>query len=414
MYSLINLNIKVCDGIKKDIKDKKDNEVRGVVIANLLAKTTVRYSRNTSKTIPKKYNRLSISNYKIVKCIDTMEQEGLVATSTAKYVMNADYEDIEGSSVTATPLFFSMFDKYKNKSKSKQSYRQDAQTVLLKDRTGELLEYKDNDYTRNLRLELKNINNYAQTFDVKSKGEEMDIFLRAHHKVDFNSYGRCYAMGNSHQNMKKEDRLDMTLNGEPVGEIDFSSLHIRMLLDMYKLGDCVSIDEDIYLLCVPDEMKHNPKNRSAVKRMVNVMLNAKSRHSAILAFNKAIRDGREDKADFSDGEHIMQCIENNLSFVFKHPAIVQNMFSGVDPMAATLQYRESKICRLILNRTRELGIPTLSVHDSFICQTKDINDVCKVICDAYREIMGTCRLVPLSVSVKDSNWKVSYQLIETI
>lgn len=406
--SLINLKIKVCDGIKKEIREEKDHEVRGIIVANLLAKGTIRYSRNTSLTVPKKYNNLMISNYRIVQCIAKMEKEGLLTTKTTEYKLNAEYDEIEGSTIAATELFYSKFDKYRNKAKSKQSYKQDNQTVLLKDSNGKLLDYKDNDYTRGLRSELSEINNYTQNFNIQVQGEDLDIFMRSHHKINFNSYGRCYAMGNSHQNMKKEDRLNITINNNPVAEIDFSSLHIRMLLDMYKLGDCISLDDDIYLLCVPAEMRNNAKNRNAVKRMVNIVLNAKTRHTAIYAFNKAVSEGKEDKADFRDGEHIMQCIEENLAFLFKHPAIMQNLFSGVDPMAATLQYRESKICRLIMRRAKELNMLVLSVHDSFICCINDINDVCKVMGDAYREVMTTDRLVAMSVSVKDDSWKVKY------
>ena len=113
----LNLNIKQLPNVKNILGD----DIETMLVCNLLAKGKVSYSRDNSVTIPKKYNKYSYSNYRILKAVDRLVNKGYVYSHISEYKYNADYEEIEQSYIQATPLLKATFDKRQNRKKSNES-----------------------------------------------------------------------------------------------------------------------------------------------------------------------------------------------------------------------------------------------------------------------------------------------------
>ena len=401
----INLNITQL----KEVRDILNDGVCTMVVCNLLAHPTVSYSRDKSRTIPKKYNKHQYSTYKIIKAIDRLEELGYVYNHISEYVYNADVEEIQQSYVEATPLLHHHFGKKgKNVTKSQKNYTLDTQVILLKDKTGKLVDYTDNVMTREARKIIQDYNKAASDHDIALDGVKFDVILRSHYKEDFSSYGRLFAMGNSHQNLKKKERTRLTINGEATAECDYRNLHLKMIIDHYKLWDYVSDDNDLYSLPLTKEQQKNPENRPLIKLMVMTLLNNKSRWESIRAFNYKVMKEDISLGDFHSGENVMQAIERGLPFIFGNPQIMQNMYSSVRPMAAFLQNLDSKICKDVIRCCKEMNVFVLPVHDSFITKLSDADIVGKVMGDSYRRIMGTRNIVACSVTVDGNTWNTTY------
>lgn len=160
--------------------------------------------------------------------------------------------------------------------------------------------------------------------------------------------GRMYAMGASWQNIPKADRQRVQIDGEPVVEIDFCTLHPAMLYaevratlptDCYDIGDWT---------------------RDVVKIGLLTLINATSRRQAwwSLAHN----------ADFSP-------IERGSKEAFDLAAkLIDDIKSAHQPIAgffhsdagARLMRQDSDLAVTVMSDLINNGIVALPVHDSFL------------------------------------------------
>jgi hypothetical protein len=149
--------------------------------------------------------------------------------------------------------------------------------------------------------------------------------------------GRLY--GPWVQNLPKETRRTLLLNGEPVAEPDYPALHCRLLYDLAGKS-------------MPDKpFEIDGWERSEVKRAFYTMVNARTWNSARLAI----------------WEHTKRTDELMAAIVRKHSAITDVLCSGI---GARLMFMDATImCRNIGDLTRE-GILALPIHDSVIVPAK--------------------------------------------
>ncbi|TPL51612.1 hypothetical protein [Mesorhizobium sp. B2-4-6] len=179
----------------------------------------------------------------------------------------------------------------------------------------------------------------------------------------FDHGGRFY--GGWWQNVPKEYRRFITINGVPTVEIDFSSMQPAMLYA--KIGQ--QIEGDAYAIDgFPSEL------RPLVKTATLKMINAPGRIQA--PSRPALPEGISWKG-------LQQAILD------KHEPIAEYFRSGE---GIRLQRLDSDIAENVIMRMMNRGIPVLPIHDSFIVATEYGDELSGVMLDAYRERMGGMRI----------------------
>jgi len=168
---------------------------------------------------------------------------------------------------------------------------------------------------------------------------------------DFAHGGRFY--GHWCQNIPGEFRPLLTLKGCSVVELDFSSMHPRML---YALAGVLPPVGDLYALDNRD-----PYYRPVIKKLLNALINARTELAAV---NSVLHgsDGQEGiaRAYGLDRNQVLQIVA---SIKEKHRAISGQFGSGA---GLRLQNIDSEIAESVMLTLAELGIPSIPLHDSFL------------------------------------------------
>ena len=197
---------------------------------------------------------------------------------------------------------------------------------------------------------------------------------RVFNKESFKSGGRFY--GAYHLAMPKELRKCLLINGEPIVELDFSALHIRMLY--HRAG--IDYREDPYaVLC------DNNEERGIYKLVQLIAINSKNENQAV----KAIRDQLRKNSIF-DGLTNQAITARIQRFKKVHSGIAKYLNTGV---GLKLQNLDSRITDIVLKKFTQAGIPCLPVHDSYIVQERYRDLLMDVMTEAYMEIMKGFRPV---------------------
>jgi hypothetical protein len=228
--------------------------------------------------------------------------------------------------------------------------------VLLRDSDGQLIDYRESDLTKRWRRNLATINEAlcAATLELQGRSIRAGDPLRAGlvnlgavhsdlHRVFnrgcFNLGGRLY--GGWWQNIPKEFRADITINGSPTIELDFPRLHPTLLYG--EAGQ--QLHGDPYEIFGWD--------RTRVKIAFNTLVNADTRSAAVKSIARDIGGvGAYGKAD-----HLVRQIEA------KHQSIAPAFGTGA---GLRLMRRDSDMTEHIMRRLLRQGVIALPIHDSFI------------------------------------------------
>lgn len=165
------------------------------------------------------------------------------------------------------------------------------------------------------------------------------------------------------------------LNDKPTVEVDFKALHPNLLLndpvyDPYDLGEIV----------LPTVFNNKDDQRSVVKGIVLMAINASSAGKAFAAFRLSKEDG-----------HIAKRLSNQQlqtlldAFTDRNPEIKEALNTG---KGLYLMNKDSEIANLILDYYTQLGIPILCVHDSFIIEWNKEDDLKRIMHQASVQVRG--------------------------
>jgi len=244
----------------------------------------------------------------------------------------------------------------------------ESEMIVLRGAGKKEIDYVDTDQIRAMRADVLAHNAFQGTFVVALNdtadpvGGLLDLPARTYHRVfcgDFEQGGRWYALW---QNLKKELRPQITINGESTTELDFRCCHPRLLcasggLDL-PFGDP---DFDFY--------RFPPFEREDVKTAVAVLLNAPSLSSARRALASELeRRGRPDPA--AGARSLCRAV------VATSPGLAPYWGTGV---GLRLQRIDSDICTEVQTAMRTRGIPVLSIHDGFIVPAEHDDDLKQVM-----------------------------------
>jgi hypothetical protein len=118
-------------------------------------------------------------------------------------------------------------------------------------------------------------------------------------------------------------------------------------------------------------------DRDLFKQLVLIALNAKSQPMGI----HALIDDNPDKADLLTYDYVKAAM---LAFKAKHKQVAHLFFTGI---GTKLQYFDSLIAEHVINHFTRLGIPVLSVHDSFVIQSDKANELKTQMWDTYYKVV---------------------------
>jgi hypothetical protein len=183
----------------------------------------------------------------------------------------------------------------------------------------------------------------------------------------FERGGRLY--GGGWQQVPKDCRKSLTINGNATEEHDYEALHPCML---YALEGKQVDPQTVYELPGCEDL-----SRGLQKRAVNTLINARSTTAA----RRSLMDNRKGKGvPSADAQRL---IEGTFK---RHPDITSRF--GRD-MGAKLQAIDSEIARDVCNELTGKGKPVLPVHDSFLVRKADSDQLRGAMNDAYERRFRT-------------------------
>ncbi|EAR10742.1 hypothetical protein [Reinekea blandensis] len=260
------------------------------------------------------------------------------------------------------------------------SFEHDHDPLWLKcDESKRLLEYDESIHTTQTRNRLDHTNQLRReqcwTFvsscshilpkentHIENKLNEQSLTCRRIFKNKFRSEGRFYCTA---QNLRKQERATLKVNGQPTVELDFKSLHPRMMYHRANLEVPKHLSEDCY--SIPGF------SRDELKLAFMRVANGKNKRTAIVG------TARELKCTI---DHASKVID---SFLHAHSGIANQFFKD---NWKSLQFSDSKIADQVLYTGLTQGIPIMPVHDSFIVEQRHAEWLHAVMSEAYSAEMN--------------------------
>lgn len=242
---------------------------------------------------------------------------------------------------------------------------------------GELIDYADTPETRRLRDEVRAFNQFLASAEVRLAGEAAPpppfkpfrrIFATDGHER-FDLHGRLYGgqAGGWHQGLAKDQRHRIRINGEPVADLDFANMHVRLA---YAEARCAPPEGDPY--CIPGLEHH----RAGVKAVVSAML------SRIGPLTKLPPKVRAMLPTAWKGPQVAVAIKAH------HPKIA-HLF-GRD-RGIRYMFTDSTILMAVLIRLTHEGIPALPMHDGLMVQ-QSARNLAKGIMEEEAQCIAGVRL----------------------
>jgi hypothetical protein len=251
--------------------------------------------------------------------------------------------------------------------------------IILRDADRHPISYDETRETGRMRRALEEYNTAAASLDVCVSGQKIiegeplvvgetrtgAATLQAYRLFNesFRFGGRLY--GQSTQNIPKELRVTITINGSPTEEPDYPSLHPQLLYALvgrHLPGDPYDLDG---------------WDRPTVKTAFNIMLNAKTPGSAMLAV-------AETMGGYSAG-HREQAKRLIVEIERKHAPVAEHFGSG---MGLQLQRIDSDIAARVLAKSGKDGECLLSLHDGFRSRRQYADRARELMDECYAKVVG--------------------------
>nr|DAH57115.1 MAG TPA: DNA polymerase I [Caudoviricetes sp.] len=400
----INLSKSVVNKLRV-IEAIKDKELSGVVIMNLIScikkNEKLLYSRDKINHSPvkTKYDRRGITVHRLIKCVAILEELGYIHNFIGK--AHKDKEKRIMSYITPSEYFIAEFcSKDEEVQSAIAAYNASLQTIILRNEYGKAIDYQDNKNIKNARKIVEKLNKINELYDIRDgDGNQMtNIYSRIFNK-DFEHGGRYFhSDALKIKNKKTKARLDITINGEQVVEIDFSNLHYRITSLMEQIS-MENLPLDVYMDILPERLQ-DEDHRELIKLSINILFNSKTTESAERAINKEItrfkKQGWKIDKSLNTGSKLREHIYSMT------PDFVK-CYCRNDSFGLALQNADSWLAQRVIEKFVEEMKPILPIHDSFVVRMSDVGMLENIMGDAFREEFGIASLIPLKMSWKDVN-----------
>ena len=395
--------------LKKEYKlNAKFVSTLNMIMTNLLAsmKTDhqINYSRNLAKAIPaRRYNKKQISTRYVIKAIDLLENTGYLLNYKAErqvpiyYVRNQQFIR---SYIKPTNKFISLFKNDGDIDTAFLSSVMDGETVILKN-DDTLLDYRDDDLTNYSRSCLMQYNLAVSKVKVSLLDTDCNCTLIRIFNDEIGQTGRLYHSSIHYE--QSDNRKLITIDGEETVEINYNCLHLRMLLSIHGKYEELSLQHDLYSLCLKSDELNNKVSRDIIKVAFNIIINCKTEDVALSAIQNYLNLNKG--SDFKTATEVLNRILETFSFLPLPVILWQSK-----PMAYSLQRMDSDIALEIITTLAQEGVVVLPVHDSFVTQTKHKMVLQQRMVDVYKKYMQLNNVpdhrvcIPVKVIYKDEEF----------
>jgi hypothetical protein len=221
------------------------------------------------------------------------------------------------------------------------------ETLILRDRDGQALDYRDTRRTCRMRREIAAINELTMSPEVSCPAPVVRIFNRS-----FARGGRFYAVGGGWQSMSKEKRQMVEIRGEPVVEIDYRNLHPAILYAM----EVADMPADCYSLPGWDRSL-----RPLIKVALLITLNAKNKAQARHAI--AHHDKMAAVATLGS-QDALRAADGLIDDIKRVHAPIAHHFHR--DRGAELMQLDSELSKAVMLEMSRRGEVVLPIHDSFL------------------------------------------------
>lgn len=427
IYTDLNL------GTNKPFIKKK---LLNVILLNLLYSSrtnrAIAYPRGNGwyDSLPSKY-KYPYQTYRLVtKVIDALEEREYIFHKIGRWDMKLHLKEL--SEIRPTTKFKEM---YAGIGTDVIEYEQPVQEIVLREikrykvknpktnrmikvKEKNLKDYQETSETIRMRKVVKNWNNLRErtliNLELPSElvaGEEdymiyyTDLLKEENgfsyfkvksnysHRVfinDFDTYGRFN--GQSETLFYSDYRPYFKINGESTVEIDYESLHIRMLYNQEGINyqeDPYQVAADSYEGDVPEQIT----KRKLFKQIILKAINAEDKSSAIKATrDKLLEVSRKNPVSidvpYEDLEDMLD------HFLEVHEPIAKYLCSNSGLMLMNL---DSRIAEKVIEHFTNQNVMVLCIHDSFIIQNRYRDELASVMQWAYQRVMENNFSVPLKI-----------------
>ena len=260
-----------------------------------------------------------------------------------------------------------------------------------KRRSREGVEFNQSEVVVEMRERIRKINKVHMKFVFTHEGTEfypamyrvftMPKPLRQKDKWRYG--GRIYW---ADQNIKRDERKLIRINGEPTIELDYSALHPSILFAKEEIP--LNLDTDLYQDIIPDMPPMDEADKKGCRKFIK---------NAFLYCLNAADEDQVKKAIWQDidGEYkfyglIKKHLGLNIDGILQrikdaYPKIEHFMFKGI---GHELMHDDSEIAMDVVEFFTDLNIPCLPVHDSFLVPISHRDLLEEIMEKIYKKHMG--------------------------
>lgn len=229
--------------------------------------------------------------------------------------------------------------------------------VILRDKEGLAMGLPATRMIARMERKVIGINEALASTDVRtSAGVPVGAGVVRIFNGNMNRGGRFYALGSSWQNIPATERPRISIDGEPVVELDYSTLHPSLLYA--EVG------------AVPPHDSYAIGNwpRPLVKKALLVLINASNLPAVRVYLAHCPEMAALGPADEQDALHTASLVIADIKRVHQPIAKFFHADTG-----ARLMRVDSDLACAVQDKLRRQGIVTLPVHDSFLVQERHVD-----------------------------------------
>lgn len=280
--------------------------------------------------------------------------------------------------------------------------------IVLKDRTSkEVIELIKTEEVEEMAEEISRYNESLAKADIRFGGEVVPLLeYQRTFSGDFKSGGRLFVHGGSIQIVPQSLRLSaITIDGEPVVELDYSANHPRILYEIMSSeeGEVVPVDIDPYdcdasFLKIDYEKIEEHKKRFGLKwynpvrnyfkHVMMRALNCESDQKAVASIaNEIYNDSKKEEGSRYFVGLIKPDSRLALSAICKKNQPIERLF--FQDKGIWLQHLDSEIALRVIDLMLQKGEVVLCWHDSFQCRESARDLLYTAMVEAWGDVLGS-------------------------
>lgn len=414
-YNVTNTRLMIYDiVVKRDVSEKvkmldhKEYNTLACIVYNLIScirkNRKLVYSRNTAE---KCKNKKKISVYKVKKVVDWLEQQEYIVNFIAP--PNRDKDERKVSYIVPTLKFVEEFcDSTEVQRMAELAYQEAYAYIELRNEDKEPIPFRNTKQTQRLEEVVKKINLLNDICTVRDKfGNVLNNFYCRVFNNDFGHGGRFYRADvlRLPHSEGRLGRYDITINGNPVVEIDYGNLHFRIAAVRERIN-LDNVSSDVYMGILEPHEKTD-SNRAIVKLGVNIMFNSIDDDAAIGAIQMEMnfKYKGDETLTLKTGTEVFNRIK------VAYPQF-ESLFCNGDGYGSVLQNYDSELAACVLDVMASKSIPCLPIHDSFIVERQYQRILESAMGGCFRKLFQVDVSVPVGVGYRDEIGNVQeYKII---